>query len=340
MTGVSKAVISVALSDSGNGNIRVSKSLREKIRALAKEKGYVVNHAARQLTMRRSKMWGVLCDSRPSELNAMRLALLHKAARNKDYRVVVEYYDHIQPDLDSLLEVFQNLGVEGVICLHHFFPNQHSLIPRLLTKHFERVVFIDRPKISKPCFCGVDYVEVGRMAYQALRQCGPRPGLLLKNRLWYSGPLLAKGFMDAWEKDPSKGDHPPVWTAEAPGEEKKPLFDITTARQALDQWALPHKLTGLAVWVDERATLVVNALQEQGLSVPEDMAVIGIGNARICELIRPTLSSVDLQIEQTIDSAVEMLYQLCQNKGAPTKILIEPRLQLRQSSPPREITSS
>ncbi len=335
--GVSTAVVSVALHGSAKGNIRVSPAMVKKIKALAKKERYIPNQAARQLSLQRSKTWGILCDSMPTELNASRLALLHKEARDKGYRVIVEYYDRTRPDMDSLLEVFHNLGVDGVICLHHHFPNQHTLIPRLLKKNFDHVVFIDRPEIPKPCFCGVDYIEAGRMVYRTLRQCGLQPGMIIKNLLWYAAPLLAKGFIEAHKADRPEDDYVPVWTAEKPDENDKPIFDIATARRALDSWALPNKLTGLAVFGDEQAALVLNALQDRGLRVPQDVAVIGVGNARICELVRPTLSSVDLQVELTIHSAVEMLYQLCQNKTpVTTKCLIEPVLHLRHSCQPEQ----
>ena len=332
--GVSKGVVSVALHGSEKGNIRVGAATVKKIKALAKELGYIPNQAARQLSMRRSGMWGILCDSKPSELNAARLALLHRAARAKGYRIIVEYLDEKCLDLESIIEVFHNLGVEGVICLHHYFPNQHMLVPQLMTQHFERVVFIDRPDIENPHFCGVDYVEAGRMAYRALRRISERPGLILKNLFWYSGPLLAQGFTEAFSADHPNPDYDPVWTAEAPGEEESPFFDITTARRALDSWALPNKLTGLAAWNDERGSLIINALHERGLQVPGDVAVIGLGNARICKIIRPTLSSIDLQIEKTIGTAAEILSELCKGGQPGKETWMEPRLHLRMSCPP------
>lgn len=333
LAGVSKGAVSASLHGSGKGNIRVSPATVKKIRGLAKKEGYIPNQAARQLSLQKSRLWGILCGSLPSEQNSLRLAMLHKAAREKGYRVIVEYFDRNNPDLNPLIEVFHNLGVDGIICLHHHFPNRHSLIPRLLTRHFDRVVFIDQPKIPRPFFCGVDYVEAGRMLYRTLRECGPRPGLILNNLRWYSGTPLSKGFTEAWEKDPSHKDYTPIWTAEAPGEEEKP-FCILTAHRALDSWVLPNRLTGLAVRDDERATFVLNALQERGIRVPQDIVVIGMQNERICELVRPTLSSVDLRVEQVIRSAVEMLRQLCE--GAPPEkrdCWISPCLRLRQSCP-------
>lgn len=335
--GVSKGAVSVALHGSKKGNIRVGQKTIEKIKALAKELGYIPNQAARQLSLKRSHTWGVLCDAEPSELNALRLSLLHKAARKKGYRLIIEYFDKNLPDLDSLLESFHPLGVDGIICLQHYYPNQHTLIPRLLTKHFERVVFIEHPAIAESCFCGMDYLKTGKIVYQTLRQHGPHPGLLLKNLLWYAGPILAKGFTEAWEADNPGGGNPPIWIAEAPGEVEKP-FDITTAQRARDEWIIPNQLTGVAVWNDERATLVLNTLQESGMKVPQDIAVLGIGNSRICKLIRPMLSSVDLQAEHVINTATEMLYQLCQDEKPPsTECWVDPQLQLRQSCPPEKI---
>ncbi|MFA5688843.1 MAG: LacI family DNA-binding transcriptional regulator [Kiritimatiellales bacterium] len=335
MAGVSTAVVSATLHCSKKGTIRVSAATEKKIKAIAKKEGYIPNQAARQLSLRCSKTWGVVCDSLPTELNSSRLALLHKTARDRGYRIIVEYYDRTRPDLDSLVGVFRNLGVDGVICLHHHFPNQHTLIPKLLTKHFEHVVFIDRPEISNPYFCGVDYVEAGRMAYRALNQHGARLGLIVKNLLWYAAPLLAEGFTEEWKIHSPKKLYDPVWIAEKPEENDKPLFTIATARRALNSWILPNKLTGIAVWNDDQASLLLNAISERKLEIPEDIAIIGLGNSKICELVRPTLSSIDLQIEQTITMAVEMLYQLCQGEiPVPKTHWISSSLHLRQSCPP------
>lgn len=331
--GVSKGVASVVLHGSKKSTIRVSQAKAGEIKAIAKELGYIPNQAARQLSLQCSKMWGVVCDAEPSELNALRLSLLHKAAQKKGYRLIIEYFDRNKPDTNSLLEVFLNLRVDGVICLHHWFPGQHTLIPKLLTEHFEKVVFIERPEIDKAFSCGVDYIKTGQMVYQILRQHGPRPGLLLRNLLWYAGPILAKGFVEAWEADNPKRGDPPVWLAETPDEEER-TFDMTTARRARDEWILPSRLTSVAVWNDEWATLVLNAVQESGVKIPEDIAVLGIGNARICTLVRPMLSSIDLRVEHMINASVEMLFQLCQDKKPPTsECWVEPRLQLRESCP-------
>ena len=113
---------------------------------------------------------------------------------------------------------------------------------------------------------------------------------------------------------------------------------MTTAQRARDSWILPNQLTGVAIWNDERAVLVLNALQAQGLQVPEDIVVLGIGNARICNLVHPMLSSIDLQIEQVINNAVEMLYQLCQSETpSTTEYRVEPLPHLRQSCPSQQV---
>jgi DNA-binding LacI/PurR family transcriptional regulator len=334
--GVTPGVVSVSLHGSPNGKIRVSPALVKKIKALAKKEGYIPNQAARQLSLQCSKMWGVFCDATPTERNALCLAQLHQAARDKGYRIVIEYFDWKKPDMKPILEVFHNLGVDGIICLHHYFPDQHTLVPRLLTKHFEHVVFIEKPQKANAHFCGVDYVATGRTAFQTLQQCGPRPGMLLPDTLWYAGPLLSKGFTEECEKTRPTPDYTPVWVANESGQKhEKNVFNMTTALQALDSWVLPNRLTGLAARNDEQAAIIINALHERGLHVPKDVAVIGLGNSRLCEINRPTLSSFDLQLEEAINTTAEKLYQLCQGeKPTATDCWIDPVLHLRQSCQP------
>lgn len=55
----------------------------------------------------------------------------------------------------------------------------------------------------------------------------------------------------------------------------------------------PHP-TGVFAYNDEYAILLMNALQDQGIEVPKDVAIIGCDNLRICEFLRPRLTSISL----------------------------------------------
>jgi len=71
-------------------------------------------------------------------------------------------------------------------------------------------------------------------------------------------------------------------------------------RAALADWLknLAHP-AGIVAAFDDRAYDVAEACRSSGLRIPDDIALVGIGNDEaICEMARPTLSSVAIDFEQ------------------------------------------
>jgi LacI family transcriptional regulator len=85
---------------------------------------------------------------------------------------------------------------------------------------------------------------------------------------------------------------------------------------AMGAWlkSLPKPLAVLAandLWGSE----LVQAAREQGLNVPDDVAVLGVDNEELlCEIAHPPLSSIRLGGEQIGRAAVALLGQLLQGK--------------------------
>jgi DNA-binding LacI/PurR family transcriptional regulator len=88
---------------------------------------------------------------------------------------------------------------------------------------------------------------------------------------------------------------------------------------------------------DEIAIGAMHGLQAAGLEVPRAAAVVGFNNQEICAMTRPTLTSVDQQIEATSRAGAEVLLGQIDQPPRTKPILrtIEPRLVIRQSSDPR-----
>lgn len=112
--------------------------------------------------------------------------------------------------------------------------------------------------------------------------------------------------------------------------------DLQAELEQLGQWlrALP-KPAGIVACHDERAHHVLEACAFSGLSVPDEVSVVGVGNDRyLCEMSAPYLSSADLNGLQVGQRAAETMQALL--SGQPPishEILIPPgRIIERQSS--------
>ena len=87
---------------------------------------------------------------------------------------------------------------------------------------------------------------------------------------------------------------------------------------------------------DEIAIGALQALQEAGVRVPQDVSVAGFNNQDICLMPTPRLTSVDQQIQQTVDTAANLLLAQIEGVASPSPLvhMIEPLLVARESTGP------
>ncbi len=106
--------------------------------------------------------------------------------------------------------------------------------------------------------------------------------------------------------------------------------------ERLESWirALPHPVA-LFACNDTAGLKVAAACRNAGLSVPRDVAILGVDNEDIlCELCVPPLSSVMLDCEQIGYRAAELLARMLERSGSPgaSPQLIAPREVVERSS--------
>jgi LacI family transcriptional regulator len=95
-------------------------------------------------------------------------------------------------------------------------------------------------------------------------------------------------------------------------------------QRQLAEWlhALP-KPVGLLACNDDRAHQVIDVCRAAGLSVPDEVAVVGVDNDEfVCHLSNPTISSVALDVEDAGYRAAQLLDQwLVRGKASPQTIV-------------------
>ena len=72
---------------------------------------------------------------------------------------------------------------------------------------------------------------------------------------------------------------------------------------------------------------------ENGISIPGDIAIVGIDNTDIASLLHPTLTSVDLKAEERGEIAAQLILDRLANPDRASKqITVEPKLVIREST--------
>jgi DNA-binding LacI/PurR family transcriptional regulator len=110
--------------------------------------------------------------------------------------------------------------------------------------------------------------------------------------------------------------------------------DFTFGRELARAFARLEKPPTALVGVnDEVAIGAMLALEELGLSVPGDISVTGFNNQEICLMTSPHVTSVDQQIEPTVEIALGLLDEQLKHPSDQPKVrMIEPTMIVRQSS--------
>jgi LacI family transcriptional regulator len=149
--------------------------------------------------------------------------------------------------------------------------------------------------------------------YRNLAYCG------YQNRDYSS--QRQEGFCRRLEKD---GIAPTIFIRRSPFESR---WQWQREHDLLKQWLseLPRPL-GIMACVDSRAMHVIHAAKDLGLSVPEDVSVLGVDDEQpLCSMFAPSLSSVKLGTEKIGFEAASLLERLVRGRKTPRHAqLVEP----------------
>jgi LacI family transcriptional regulator len=98
--------------------------------------------------------------------------------------------------------------------------------------------------------------------------------------------------------------------------------------------------TALFVTSDEVAFGVLAALHKRGVSVPDDIAVVGFDDSPLARFTIPALTTVQLPFEEMGRLAGKMLLDLILREAKPGRqVLLETELIVRDSSAPSKRSS-
>jgi DNA-binding LacI/PurR family transcriptional regulator len=95
--------------------------------------------------------------------------------------------------------------------------------------------------------------------------------------------------------------------------------------------------TALVVADDLMAFGILRTLEELGISVPEEMAMVSFNNIMLTEVSRPSLSTVDINIHQLGFYAAKSLIEKIENVEEPSKRIIVPHEVIYRESSGRKI---
>ena len=86
---------------------------------------------------------------------------------------------------------------------------------------------------------------------------------------------------------------------------------------------------------DEIAYGAMDAIKDNDLRVPDDIAVAGFGNSRMSNLVEPKLTTVELPLHKMGVYGARLLFDLIEaedkNEAMPRQIILQSKMRIRKS---------
>ncbi|MFJ4525822.1 LacI family DNA-binding transcriptional regulator [Streptomyces sp. NPDC088810] len=281
LAGVSRATVSYVLNNTSA--VRISEATRRRVHEAARELGYVPHAAARSLRAGHSRMVLMPAPAIPvGPLYGGFLNELQWALGRLDYTVV--QYGSVGLQGDEAARAWAELRPVAVLVPGAGLgPEGVALLKRSGTR---AVVTLGPGRVDGAHALLMDHDAVGHCAGAHLYDRGRRRiGVVLPAESGleaYSRPRLA-GVREALRgTGAAVTELPLAYTEEA-------------AAEVAAGWRASG-LDGVFAYNDEYAMLLMRALQDEGLSIPEDVAVIGADDLMLGRLLRPRLSTVHIEL--------------------------------------------
>lgn len=320
---LSIATVSRAL----NNDPVVKKKTLKIVLEAAKEMGYHRNAFASTLRRKKSNTIGVLVHELNSNFITTALAGIEKVVTGAGYDLIIAHSaESYEKEVANAINLFQK-RVDGVIAslafntdnLDHFDIFNERAIPIVL---FDRVednatatrVIIDNYK------CG--YEATGHLIAQGCKKIVLITANLKRNVyeqrfLGYKQALLENGL---------------------PFDESLVLIKDLSAQDgieaAYDILNMQPRPDGVFITNDFSAAICMRTLKENGISIPQDIAVVGFNDDNISTVIEPQLTTIRYPAMKMGETAATTLLNKLQGNLRPhaNTIIIESELIIRKSS--------
>ncbi|MFE1906063.1 LacI family DNA-binding transcriptional regulator [Streptomyces gardneri] len=321
LAGVSRATVSYVLNNTSA--VRISEPTRRRVREAAEELGYVPHAAARSLRAGHSRM--VLLPSAHIPVGPLYSQFfndLQWELRRLDYTVV--QYGSVGLKPDEAARAWAELRPVAVVSLGEVELTEQAV--ELLKRSGARaVITLGTQQVPGTHSLTMDQGRIGEVATAHLIESGRRrigvvvpeePGLGM-----FSRPRL-EGARRAAESAGTGATVVPL-----------PLrYDEESADELAGRWR-ELGLDAVFAYNDEYAMLLMRALQDAGISVPEETAVVGADDLLLGRLLRPRLSTVHIDMVLGRELA-ELVDQAVRDADTPprSRRLLDSRVVRRESS--------
>ena len=319
--GVNIATVSRAI----NGNKGVSEQLRRKIIALAREMNYISNRREIEYSFKSIKTIGLVCPELKSEYYADVVDAVQERVKENGYTTLLAVSNFQVQDEREMVSVFGFKGVDGIMLVTNSPAKSLEWIGEFHIRSNIPVVLIhhgDAPPIEIDMLC-IDNAAGIELALGHLFSLG-------HSDILYMGENLTIAREEAYVR---------VMYERLPHTAPR-IIRVGTRFEEAGYEAASRLLqsgdklpTAIFAAYDRVAIGAIRALQEAGISVPEDISIIGIDNIQITPYLYRKLTTVSSPVNELGAIASKILFDKIDSPGRVVqRVQIIPKLYVRETT--------
>lgn len=306
MAGVSRTTVSRYLN-----NGYVSKEKMEKIKAVIDKTGYQPSRQAQMLRTKRTNLIAVILPKINSDSISRMVEGISSVLNRAGYELILTNTNNKEQDELKYLRLFAaNGSVDGVILIGTILTKEHR---ELLANYSLPVVVLGQNVDFCSCVYYDDYNACKKLASSLVSTGKNFAYIGVTEKDEAVGHLRKQGFMDALAEAGIRTDS--VQVAES-------AFRMDSGydacRELLKKESLPDTIFCATDTIAIGAMLY---LREQGIRVPEQIQITGIGNSEKAHVVLPKLTTVHYYYRTSGKETARILLGLLSGRETATRAI-------------------
>lgn len=293
---VSRTTVSRVINNSGY----VSEDAKRRVLKAIEETGYIPSEYAKSLRTKKTKVIGVILPKISTETSSRLVKGLDEVFAKEGYQILLTN-TNLDPEKEiEYLRLLKSRHVDGIIL-------SATIINQPLVEEISqlKIPFVTVGQqisgISNVHFD--DYLASKDLVHLMIKKGYKQIAFIGVDEEDRSvGYLRKAGYLDAM-----KENNLPIedsWV-------QKGIFDVDSGYQCMSQIMKLSKQMPVAVLAvtDRLAIGAMQYIKAAGLSIPDEMAVAGMGASELSRFISPTLTTIDFSMEEVGSEAAGLLLE-------------------------------
>lgn len=321
--GTSIGVVSVALNGAKSKTLRVSAETRERVLAVAEEMGYRRDARASALATGKNHVLGLMLPylhayASPDPFYSLITSGVAAVAARQGYNLML--YTAVAEEEGKRAAEMIDRRIDGLVLV--IPPAETPIYEECRKLGIATVSVSQRPEVA-PTTVNSDEYAGGRLAMAHLIELGHRRiAHLAGNPEIYTSDIRLQAYRDAMSE------------IGAPELVREGGFNRGIAYESTKKLLLEERPTAIFAANDLSAHGAVEAIQEAGLRIPDDISVVGYDDSWYATIPNPPLTSVNQNIEGIGRRAAELLIATLEGRAEDPHPVLPVSLTVRRSSGP------